>query len=116
MDDEAYYLSQIPPPKASRVRPKQISSLVNRVLTKYGVASQRAAEQLQSQWASIVGPTLAECTRLGNVQRQNLLVVVENNLVAQELHMRKREILAQLKKDPSLANLKDLRFQIGSIR
>ncbi len=112
MDDETYFLNQIPDPKPPRFRAKKISSLVSRVMNKYGIESQQAASQLQQAWKDAAGANVSCFTRVGNIQRGSLYVGVANNLVLQELSMRKRELLQAIKLAPGCEGVRDLKFRL----
>lgn len=110
-NEEGYFLSQIPKPKPPR-QTKKLSSIIPRVLNRYGITNQLAALELENAWGEIVGPMLLQETRLGHVQRGVLLVLIKNNLVLQELTMRKKEILARLQNFPAFSEIRDLRLRL----
>jgi hypothetical protein len=112
MDDEEYFLSQIPPPKKSRFQPKTIGSAIRRVLTSRGISSEQSSAITNEQWALAVGPDLANDTRIGKLQRGNLLVLVRDSLVSQEIHFRKRQIIERLKEHAGMKNLRDLKLRV----
>jgi predicted nucleic acid-binding Zn ribbon protein len=111
MDDEEYYLNQIPPPKFSK-RPTQIGSLIRKTLAKHGVADVQSATIAESLWREAVGPDLASEARIGNIRRGALYVEVRSSLVLQELELRKHAILKILRSDPSLSKIRRLTFRV----
>ena len=54
-------------------------------------------------------------TRPGRIRRGTLDVTVTNSTVVQELTFQKQQILSQLKTAMPDANIRDIRFRIGSI-
>ncbi len=114
MDDEEYYLSQIPKPKKSRLYAKPIGQAMRSVISKHGLAAVQTSNILQTKWQEAVGELLAKETTIGRVYRGKLLVIVSNHLVMQELHMRQSQILKVLASDPSLQGIRGLNLKIES--
>lgn len=96
MDEEEYYLSQIPKPQPTRLGATKISSLLQRVIQQRGYAAVQSAETLREAWREAVGSDLAGQTRIGNVSRGTLLVFVPSPVVRTELEFRKASVLRNL--------------------
>jgi hypothetical protein len=96
MDEEAYYLSQIPKPLPTRLGATKVSALLNRVIQQKGYAAVQSTELLQEAWSEAVGPDLRGQTRIGKVARGSLLVFVPNKVVQMELEFAKPKILKVL--------------------
>lgn len=96
MDDEEYYLSQIPKPQPTRLGASKVSSLLHKVIQQRGYAAVQSTELLQSAWEKAVGTELCKQTRVGNIARGALLVFVPNKVVQMELEFRKMEALKSL--------------------
>jgi len=93
MDDDEYYLSQIPKPQPTRLGATKISTLLQRVIQQRGYAAVQAADVLKEAWIAAVGEDLSGHTRLGKVSRGALQVFVPNHVVKTELDFRAKEIL-----------------------
>lgn len=110
IDEEEYYLNQIPKPRPTRLQPKRISTLMSSFLTKRGIATGESNDVIKRLLDECVGPTLAAETRVGKLFRGNLYISVSSHLVVQELQMRIPEILKHLRSDPTLEKIKGLKF------
>ena len=93
MDDEEYYLSQIPKPQPTRLGATKIATLLQRVIQQRGYAAVQSADVLKEAWVSAVGDELSGQTRLGKVSRGALQVFVPNHVVKTELDFRVKQIL-----------------------
>jgi hypothetical protein len=111
MDDEEYYLSQIPKPQPTRLGATKVSSLLARVIQQRGYAAVQSAELLRETWRSAVGEDMDGQTRIGNISRGALPVFVPNHVVRTELEFRKAEILRTLQ-----SQLPDFRISRLTIR
>jgi hypothetical protein len=111
MDEEEYYLSQIPKPLPTRLGATKVSTLIQKVIQQRGYAAVQAADALRDAWRDAVGEVLANQTRVGNVSRGALLVFVPNHVVRTELEFRKTDILRALQ-----ARLPDFRIVRLTIR
>lgn len=93
MDEESYYLSQIPKPKPTPLGAAKVSAILQRVIQQRGYAAVQSAELLHEAWRDAVGPELSHRTRIGHVSRGGLQVFVPSPVVRTELEFRKSEIL-----------------------
>jgi hypothetical protein len=96
MDDEEYFLSQIPKPQPTRLGATKIATLLKRVIQQRGYAAVQSADALKEAWVAAVGDDLSGKTRLGKVSRGALQVFVSNHVVKTELDFRVKEILRTL--------------------
>lgn len=96
MDDEEYYLSQIPKPQPTRLGATRIATLLQRVIQQRGYAAVQSADALSEAWLAAVGEELSGQTRLGKISRGALQVFVPNHVVRTELEFRVKEILRTL--------------------
>ncbi len=108
---EAWDLAQIHQ-RRSRLVAKPIGSVMRRLLASSGYAETQGAAQLLEQWQQAVGPELAKLSRPGNVARGVLQVYVANSAVMQEVHFRKKQILAELRKFESNSGLTRLKIRV----
>ena len=96
--------------------PVPIGNIVADILTKRGLGRPQATIELETIWSEVVGPSIAQMTRCGQLRRQQLSVTVTNSTTMQELSFRKQEITEQLNKKLPSYVIKDIRFRIGNIR
>lgn len=99
------------PPRAA----ERMGDLVNRLIAQRGIAAQQASAEWTTAWQTAVGEKLAKHTRLGNLKRGVLDVVVENSIVMQELTFRKRELVDKLRQITETTQVTSLRFRVGKI-
>ena len=67
-------------------------------LKEFGLDKKARSYSVITQWADVVGETLAKETQPEKLDKGVLTVKVPNNIWKQELNMRKREILAKLQR------------------
>lgn len=96
MNDEEYYLSQIPKPLATRLGASKVSSLLQRVIQQRGYAAVQSGDQLLEAWNEAIGKDLVGQTRIGKVSRGALQVFVPNPVIRTEVEFRKGSILKSL--------------------
>ena len=109
---EQWDLAQIKQ-RRSRLGAKPIGGIVRRWMSDTGYGETQANEGLCAAWLRAVGPELDRCSRVGTLSRGALLVQVDNSAVAQELHFRKRQILARLATELASDTISDLKIRVG---
>ncbi len=110
---EAWELSQIHQ-RRTRLVAKPIGGVIRRLLATSGYAESQSTAQLQSQWDQAVGPTLARLSRPGKVSRGALTVEVANSATMQEIHFRKKQIIAALRNDATGKQITNLKIRVGN--
>ena len=113
-EDEQYQLAQIKQ-YPSRLEPKPIGSMVRRLMSRKGYGQLQASADLENAWLEAAAGPLASCSRVGNISRGVLQVVVSNSTALQELHLSKKSIVAKLQQLLPLANIRDLKGRVGKI-
>ncbi len=93
-------------------RAKPIKTIMKSLLVKRGITDEQTALMTEEEWRKAVGPILAAETRPGNLQRGQLYVYVSSNLVLQELHFSKANILKTLQNALPDFKIRDLRFRV----
>lgn len=109
---EAWNLAQIQQ-RRSRLVAKPIGSVIRRLMASSGYAESQSTALLQSQWEQAVGPTLTGLSRIGSVKRGVLTVEVANSATMQEIHFRKKQILAVLHNDAATKQIINLKIRVG---
>src|SRR5215831_5203403 len=94
--------------------PEKLGEILSRLFTARGWGRRQGRLHLEKAWAEAVGPEHAAQTRVGNMRRGVLEVVVANAVLLQELaHFHKRRLLEQLRRRLPGTPLTDLRFRAG---
>ncbi len=112
-DEEKMWLSQIPKAISSRVRPKSVSSILDRLLIERGYAAEQSTQLIQDQWRIAVGDALFEQSRIGKIQRGVLQVHALNAIVMAELGYSKSKALKHLQSALPSFKIKDIRFLLN---
>ena len=74
-----------------------VADVIPVLMKRLGLEDQQWMDRLAEEWPKLVGAAVARHTRPGRVQRENLVVFVDNSTWLSEL--------ARYGKDPMLANL-----------
>jgi predicted nucleic acid-binding Zn ribbon protein len=96
--------------KASRV-----SDLLEEVLAAQGLRSVTWMVRLSSAWPGIVGPLLAGKTFPVKLRNRVLTVLVHNHAWAQELQLRKPDLLERINGILEGGKAADIRFMVGTL-
>ncbi len=96
-------------------RPVPIAEVLSELMSRRGFARVRSAEALDGAWREAAGELLAGYSRVGEVRRGKLEVIVANSTLVQELTFQKPAILKRLGERLPAERIKDLRFRVGPI-
>lgn len=96
-------------------KPVLISEVVSELIARRGFARVRSAEAFGAAWRGAVGELMAGYTRVGEVRRGKLEVIVANSTLVQELSFQKPAILRRLGECLPGERIRDLRFRVGPI-
>ncbi len=96
-------------------RPVPIAEVVSELIARRGFARVRSAEAFEAAWREAAGELLAGYTRVGEVRRGKLEVIVANSTLVQELSFQKPAILRRLAERLPGQRIADLRFRVGPI-
>jgi predicted nucleic acid-binding Zn ribbon protein len=86
------------------------------LITARGYGRIQATEDFSAAWRAAAGDTFAAYTLPGRVKRGVLEVTVSNSIVIQELTFQKEQILTALREQCPDANIRGLKFRIGTIK
>ena len=75
----------------------------------------QSAATYEVAWREAAGPLAAKYTRVGQLRRGTLEVVVANSTLVQELGFQRTELLKTLTELLPHEGIKGLRFRVGSI-
>ena len=89
---------------------KPIKTVLNRYLFKAGLESGIKQQQAVSLWPKAVGKKISDKTSVQDVKHGILIVHAESSVWAQELQLKKKEILSNLNSALKKNIIKDIRF------
>ena len=95
--------------------PQKIGDVLTDLLAQRGYAQVAAQAALQQSWKEVVGK-MAQFSRVAEVKRGTLYVIVSNSVVMQELTFRKQQLCQTIGEQLPDHNIKDIRFRVGSVR
>ena len=95
--------------------PRRASEVVSDLLARRGYAQEQASDELAVSWQQAVGGAVASQSRVGRLRRGVLEVYVASSTLVQELSLRKRQVMRELRKNVPESKVRDLRFRVGSI-
>jgi hypothetical protein len=103
-----------PTPKPRGPRP--VSEILEEVFRIRGFGQIQASIELRNAWREAVGSSLFKLTRLGQVRRNTLTVIVAHSALLEELvAFHKTALLAILQRNAPSTTIRDIRFEVGSI-
>ena len=93
--------------------PVPIGNVVAEIMARRGLGRDRVAADKKEIWQQVVGESIAELTKCGEMRGGRLEVVVANSTLIQELTFRKTEIMEALNEKVSGWKVKEIRFRVG---
>jgi len=97
---------------SKRRAPKDVGSILKRVLKTHGLEKKLARYEFILQWKEIVGAEIAKRAKPEYLRGDTLIVLVESSIWAQELSFQKDIILRRLKRFSDFEGLNDIHFKI----
>ncbi len=98
-----------------RQGPVRIADVVSELVGRRGFARVRTAEAFERAWRDAAGELLAGYSRVGELRRGKLEVIVANSTLVQELSFQKPAILKRLGEHLPGERIRDLRFRVGPV-
>jgi predicted nucleic acid-binding Zn ribbon protein len=95
--------------------PQPIAETLSLLLARRGYAGVEAAAEREEAWGAIVGDKMAAYSRMGNVRRGVLEVIVGNSAALQELTFQKKHLLDKIAAALPDQKIRDVRFRIGVV-
>lgn len=92
---------------------ERIGNILTRIMARRGFQRQIFQEQLETVWGEIVGETLADQTRPGNIRRGTLEIFVAHTIFEQELSLRQAELLPKLNAALGENKIKRFKFTLA---
>ncbi len=96
--------------------PERIADILTQLMARRGFARVQGAEAYQAAWNEAAGPLGAQYSRVGQLKRGTLEIVVANSILIQEFTFQKSSMLGTLNRLLPDHNIKDLRFRLGAIQ
>lgn len=93
----------------------RVSDLLDEVLSAQGLRSVTWTVRLSSKWPEIVGPLLSGKTAPVRFRNGVLTVLVQNHSWAQELQLRKPDLLGRINAALEGGKADDIRFAVGPL-
>jgi predicted nucleic acid-binding Zn ribbon protein len=95
--------------------PQAIGAVLSELMSRRGYARVQSAAACEAAWRDAVGPLAAKYTRVGQVRRGTLEVVVANSTLLQEMGFQKQTLLKNLAALLPDEGIENLRFRVGNI-
>ena len=95
--------------------PQAIGDVLSELMAKRGFARVQSSEMYAEAWREAAGPLVAAYTRVGQLRRGTLEVVVANSTLMQELGFQKQTILKKLASLLPDQGIEGLRFRVGTL-
>jgi len=119
LNSEAEELRQLQRELAGRQQfskmPQPIAESISVLLSRRGYAEVKTSGDRERAWTSIVGEQVAGHTRVGNLRRGVLEIIVRNSVLMQELAFKKKALLKQICSALGESKIRDLRFRVDVI-
>ena len=98
-----------------RAGPERLGDVLGHLFVARGWGRRLERLQLESAWTVAAGPVVAAATRLGNLRRGVMEIIVGNAALLQELaHFQKRSLLEAMQ-TRTANKVVDLRFRLGVV-
>jgi predicted nucleic acid-binding Zn ribbon protein len=95
--------------------PQPIGNVLSQLMSRRGFARVQSAAAYEDAWREAAGPLIAAYTRVGQLRRGTLEIVVGNSTLVQELGFQKQTLLKSLAQRLPDEGIENLRFRTGSI-
>jgi predicted nucleic acid-binding Zn ribbon protein len=95
--------------------PQSIGDVLSSLMARKGFARVQSTDALETAWRDAAGELMAKYTRVGQIRRGTLEVLVANSTLVQELGFQKQDLLAALAQLLPDEKIDNLRFRLGNI-
>jgi len=95
--------------------PERIGNILPELMARRGFARVQSTEQYEAAWQEAAGHLATQYTRVGQLRRGALEVIVANSTLIQEFTFRKKDLLKTLERLLPDQGVRDLRFRLGAI-
>lgn len=94
---------------------QRIADILPELMARRGFARVQSGEAYAAAWGEAAGPLVARYSRVGQLRRGALEVIVTNSTLIQELTFQKAALLKTLNQLLPNQDIKDLRLRLGAI-
>jgi len=98
-----------------RRAPRRAADIVAQLMARRGYGRLQSSAVTAEAWTAAAGEKFAAHTRVGELKRGKLEVMVRNSAVLQELSFSKKKILKRLLAALPESKITDLKFRVGSV-
>lgn len=102
-------------PPVGKRSPRKLGDVVANLMARRGYGREAGSAQFDEAWSKVAGFQAAKKTRVGNLRKGVLEIVVNNSTTLQELTFVKQQLLDQLVHETSGASIHELRFRVGMV-
>jgi hypothetical protein len=95
--------------------PERIGDILSQLMARRGFARVQSTEAYEAAWREAAGSLAARYSRVGQLRRGTLEVVVANSALIQEFGFQRATLLKTLNQLLPEQGIKDLRFRLGAI-
>ena len=95
--------------------PQTIGNVLTELMSRRGFARVQSAANYDAAWREAAGALVAKYTRVGQLRRGTLEVIVANSTLVQELGFQKQALLQSLTELLPDEGIKNVRFRTGNI-
>ncbi len=95
--------------------PRKLGDVVANLMARRGYGRETGSAQFDEAWSKVAGSQVAKKSRVGNLRKGVLEIVVSNSTTLQELTFVKQQLLDQLVRETSGTSIQDLRFRVGMV-
>jgi predicted nucleic acid-binding Zn ribbon protein len=96
--------------------PQSIGDILSSLMAKQGFARVQSCEALEAAWRDAAGELMAKYTRVGQIRRGTLEILVANSTMLQELGFQKQALLNSLTQLLPDEKIQNLRFRVGNVQ
>lgn len=93
---------------------QSLKTVVNRLIAMRGLAGNQGNQQVQDCWFSLIPAAMEKKTRVGQIKRGTLEILVSDPATLQQLNFLKTQLLKQMKAKLPAVKLKNFRLKLGS--
>jgi predicted nucleic acid-binding Zn ribbon protein len=94
---------------------QSIRDILPELMARRGFARVQGAAACEAAWTEAAGPLVARYTRVGQLRRGTLEVIVANSTLMQEMTFQKAALLEALGRLLPDEGIKNLRFRVAAI-
>ena len=96
-------------------KPERIDSIVKAIITKLDKGANPTSDEIENIWKEIAGEKAFRHTKPASLRKKRLVINVDGSSWLYELTLRKKELLAGLKKKMGSDKIEELQFRIGEV-